>query len=237
MLILAVESSAAPSSCALLRDGVIIADMRTNVKLTHSQTLMPMVEKMLKITNTDVGDIDVFAVSHGPGSFTGIRIGIAAVKGMALSYSKPCVGLSTLEVIANNIPYFGGIICSVMDARREQVYSALFEYKGDKLVRLTNDRAISIDDLGQEIENLKRPCILVGDGAELCYNKLEKKYNNLIIAPANLRYQNAAAAAQLASDYYNRGEIVSAAALNPVYLRLPQAQRELLEKKSVTSVI
>ena len=235
MLILAVESSAAPSSCALLKDGVIIADMRTNVKLTHSQTLMPMVENMLKITNTNIGDIDVFAVSHGPGSFTGTRIGIAAVKGMALSYEKNCVGLSTLEVIANNIPYFSGIICSVMDARREQVYNALFECKGDGLCRITDDRAISIDTLGQEIGNLTRPCILVGDGAALCYNNLGQKYDNLFIAPANLRYQNAAAAAQLALNYYNRGQTVSAAELNPVYLRLPQAQRELLEKKRAGS--
>lgn len=232
MLILAVESSAASSSCALLRDGIIIADMRTNVKLTHSQTLMPMVENMLKITNTGVSDIDAFAVTHGPGSFTGIRIGIAAVKGMALSYNKPCIGLSTLETIAYNIPYFSGIICSVMDARRDQMYNAMFGCKGDSVYRITDDRAISIDSLGQEIEGLKMPCILAGDGAALCYDKLSQKYDNIYIAPANLRYQNAASAAKLAYEYYIVGKTMSAENLTPVYLRLPQAQREMLEKSA-----
>lgn len=236
MLIIAVESSASPSSCALFKDGTIISDMRTNVKLTHSQTLMPMVENMLKITNTSVSDIDVFAVTHGPGSFTGIRIGIAAVKGMALSYNRPCIGLSTLEVIAHNMSYFNGIICSVMDARREQVYNAMFNCNGNYLDRITDDRAISIEDLGHEIEAINKPCILVGDGAEVCYNRLRENNGKIFIAPANLRYQNASAAAKLAFEYYSQGQAVSAAELNPVYLRLPQAQREMLEKKSADKV-
>lgn len=232
MLILAVEASAAPSSCALLKDGLIIADMRTNVKLTHSQTLMPMVESMLNTTGALVSDVDLFAVTHGPGSFTGIRIGIAAIKGMAAAFDRPCIGLSTLEVTAHNIFCFDGIVCPVMDARREQVYNALFDCSGGRMTRMTDDRAIAIEKLGGELAERGRPCVFVGDGAALCFDALHERISGSVIAPANLLYQNAAAAALLALEYYGRGQTVTAEELNPVYLRLPQAQRELLEKKS-----
>ncbi len=230
MKILAVESSAQSSSCAVWEDGRISADMYTNVCLTHSQTLMPMMDEMLKITGISPADIDVFAVSSGPGSFTGIRIGIAAVKGMAFALDKLCVSVPTLETIAYGARLFDGIICAVMDARRQQVYNALFKCKGGKLDRIAEDRAISIDELGREIGDIGEPCVLVGDGAQLCYDQFGD-LRGALLAPPNIRYQNAASVAEIAYNYYLAGKTVPAEKLLPVYLRLPQAQRELMEKK------
>ena len=147
MLILAFESSARPASVALLRDGELLSQYSQCSQLTHSRTLLPMAEDMLKNAELRLDDVDLFAVAHGPGSFTGVRIGVSTVKGLAWAADKPCVGVSTLEGLAWQGMAAGGLLCPVMDARRQQVYNAVFAVVDGKLVRLTNDRAIALDDL------------------------------------------------------------------------------------------
>lgn len=231
MKILSVESSAASCSVALSDNGVLIGEEFTNVKLTHSETLMPMVKNILDNTKTDIGTVDVFSVSNGPGSFTGVRIGVAAVKGMADGVGKPCCGISTLETIA--YPFFDRncVVCSLMDARCSQVYTALFE-NGK---RLTPDSAMLISELADSLKSIDKPIIFTGDGAAVTYEKLSGHFDNIIIlADAQNRYQRASSVAFLTEKYINSGKLpVSANELLPVYLRLPQAERELKKKKEL----
>ena len=223
MKILSVESSATSCSVALSDNGVLIGEEFTNVKLTHSETLMPMVKNILDNTKTDIGAVDVFAVSNGPGSFTGVRIGVAAV-------GKPCYGISTLETIA--YPFFDRncVVCSLMDARCSQVYTALFE-NGK---RLTPDSAMLISELADSLKSIDKPILFAGDGAAVTYEKLSDSFDNIILADAQNRYQRASSAAFLTEKYINLGKLpVSANELLPVYLRLPQAERELKKKKEL----
>ena len=226
MKILAFETSAGPASCAVIDDGKVLALSYVNTPLTHSQTLMPMAEALLKHSGLALDQMDRLAVSAGPGSFTGIRIGISAVKGLAFANHIPCVGVSTLAAIARNgagIP-FDGVICSVMDARCSQVYTACFA--GGSLERITPDEAISVDELKNRLISYKKSVLLLGDGAELCYNTLREKVPGLILAAPDRRYQTAAGVAAVALT----ADPVSHEALQPVYLRLPQAERELRAK-------
>jgi tRNA threonylcarbamoyladenosine biosynthesis protein TsaB len=227
MLILALETSAISASCAVLEDEKVIAEYFVNNKLTHSKTIMPMVENMLKTAEVDMGDIDLFAVGAGPGSFTGVRIGIATLKGLAAPFDKPCVGVSTLEAMAQNLAGFNGIICSVMDARCEQVYNALFESDGKQIKRLCEDRAISIEELKNNLETFsEKDVILVGDGADLCYNILYIMKNSKV-APTNIKYQRAFGVAILAKRLFDEGNFSNVDTLKPTYLRLSQAERNL----------
>ena len=222
MLILAFESSARPASCALLQDGALLAQYSQCSQLTHSRTLLPMAEDMLKNTELSLDDVDIFAVAHGPGSFTGVRIGVSTVKGLAWATEKPCVGVSTLEAMAWHGLAAGGLICPVMDARRSQVYTALFEIQGETLVRLTEDRPLSLEDLAEELRQRGTPTFLVGDGAEICAAFLAEAGIPFRLAPENLRWQSAWGVAMAARDKTPG----SADALLPVYLRLSQAERE-----------
>ncbi len=226
MKILAVDSSAKACSAAITDDNRILGSFFINTSLTHSQTLVPMIDAVLKNTCTDINSIDCFAVSSGPGSFTGVRIGVSAIKGIAMPLNKPCVSVSTLEAMAYNVIDRDCIVCAIMDARCSQVYNALFDITCGVVTRLCDDRALSIEALGTELNNFKSEVILLGDGAELCYNSLKEISPNIILAAENQRYQNAAGVA-LAS--YNK-EQISAAELMPAYLRLPQAERELKKK-------
>ena len=182
MLILAFESSAKAASAALVRDGELIAQSTQCSGLTHSRTLLPMAEDMLKNTDIRLSDVDMLACAHGPGSFTGIRIGIATVKGLAWALDKPCIGVSTLEAMAWNGISAGGIICAVMDARRSQVYNALFEIRDGMPVRLTEDRAISLEELKGDVEALNSDVFLVGDGASINNFRTDRKYQIALIA-------------------------------------------------------
>lgn len=228
-LVLAVDTSAKPVSCALVRDGNLLGSFYSNSGLTHSQTLMPMIDSLLKVANVTIEQLDAVAVNAGPGSFTGVRIGVSAVKGIAFTYETPCVSVSTLEAMAENVACpIGTVVCGVMDARCQQVYTALFtRNESDELVRLSDDEAISISELGEKLKALNSSVILVGDGSELCYRSLKDSVPNLILAPASMRYQTAAATAVLAHSKLLAGETVAAEELLPVYLRLPQAEREL----------
>ena len=226
MLILAFESTARPASVALLRDGELLAQYSQCSQLTHSRTLLPMAEDMLKNTELRLDDVDLFAVAHGPGSFTGVRIGVSTVKGLAWASGKPCVGVSTLEAMAWHGAAAGGLVCPVMDARRSQVYNALFEIRGGAPVRLTEDRPISLEELSQELRRQDRPAFLVGDGAALTADFLTDAALPFRLAPDNLRWQSAWGVAMAARDKTPG----SADALLPVYLRLSQAERERQER-------
>lgn len=229
MLILAVESSAAPASAAVLADGKLLGEFFVNTKQTHSQTLLPMVKELTGSLGMGCSDFDLMAVSCGPGSFTGVRIGISCVKGMAFANNTPCCGVSTLEAIAaGGLAYGGKILCAVMDARCGQVYNALFRVEDERLLRLTEDRALSIAELSLECSAYGGDLILLGDGAALCYESFQAWGAQL--APEELRYQRASSVARLAEAMAQRGQTLSAAGLQPAYLRLPQAERELKKK-------
>ncbi len=204
MLILSFESSAKAASVALVRDGQLVSQSTQCSTLTHSRTLLPMAEDMLKNTELTLKDVDVLAVAHGPGSFTGIRIGVSTVKGLAWGAQKPCVGVSTLEAMAWHGVAAGGIICPVMDARRSQVYNALFEIRGGKPVRLCPDRPIALEELLPELRALPSPVFLVGDGAALTAAFLEKAGLPFRMAPDNLLWQDAWGVAMAAMDKRRR---------------------------------
>lgn len=227
MLILALESSAKAASVALMEDEKLIAQYSQCCGLTHSRTLLPMVEDMLKNTEKKIADVDLIAVAHGPGSFTGIRIGVSTVKGLAWASDKKCVGVSTLEAMAWHGVSAGGLICPVMDARRSQVYNALFETDGDgRPVRLTEDRAVSLAELAGELKDYECAPLLVGDGAKLTYDYLRGEGIACRMAPANLLYQSAWGVGMAALGK----EAGGADDLLPVYLRLSQAERERQER-------
>ena len=226
MLILAFESSAKPASVALLRDGKLLSVYTQCSQLTHSRTLLPMGEDMLKNAELTLGDVDLIAVAHGPGSFTGVRIGVSMVKGLAWAADKPCVGVSTLEAMAWHGLAAGGLICPVMDARRSQVYNALFRIGDGRPVRLTEDRPIALTELAEELRAYSESVFLVGDGAELSFRVLSELGLPCVLAPENLRMQSAWGVAMAALDK----EPGNADSLLPVYLRLSQAERERQER-------
>jgi tRNA threonylcarbamoyladenosine biosynthesis protein TsaB len=228
MKILAVDTSAVAASAAICEGETIIGEFFVNNHLTHSQTLMPMVDSLLKCCNVSTQDIDLFAVSSGPGSFTGLRIGISAIKGMAMATGKPCAGVSTLEAMAQNLLDYEGYICAVMDARCGQVYNAIFKISEKNITRMTPDRAITIDELALEIEQNEFKYFFVGDGAKMCYNILiEKNIYNISVVADTLLFQRASGVARVA--FYS-DEKFDANSLIPEYLRMPQAERELKQK-------
>ena len=226
MLILAFESSARAASAALVRDGKLLSQVSQCSGLTHSRTLLPMGEDMLKNAELTYRDVDLLAVAHGPGSFTGIRIGVSMVKGLAWALEKPCTGVSTLEAMAWHGLAAGGLICPVMDARRSQVYNALFSIEDGRPVRLTEDRPLSLEELAAELAANDWAPFLVGDGAELTYRYLTEHGIDCALAPENLRMQSAWGVAMAAMDK----EPGNADSLLPVYLRLSQAERERQER-------
>ena len=231
MKILALESSAVACSVAVCEDEELIAQSFQHSGLTHSRTLLPMCGDLLKNCGLTLEEMDVIAVAAGPGSFTGLRIGVAAAKGLAWPGNKPCAGVSTLEAMAWSLAHVEGDICPVMDARRNQVYNARFQAEGGRLTRLCPDRAISIEELAGELESRKKTQILVGDGAVLCYNELTKRGLPVELAPPHLRFQSAWGVARGALELARKDGLVTAAALAPVYHRLSQAERERLAKE------
>lgn len=230
MLILGLDSSAVAGSCALCEVNggktQLIAESFINTKQTHSQTLMPMAENMMKSVGLGFDKLDRIAVTSGPGSFTGVRIGVAAAKGLGYALGIPCVGVSALHAVALGLAGFEGLICAVMDARRSQFYNALFSAKGGMLERITPDRAISAEDLEKELAKYQEKIYLAGDGAELAKRLLAK--TDTVLAPSTLRFPKASSVCIASQEY----EALTAAELMPVYLRLPQAERERLERES-----
>lgn len=231
MLILAFETSAKAASTALLEDGRLLGESYQNTGLTHSQTLMVMAEHLLQQCGKTVADVSAVAVAAGPGSFTGVRIGVAAAKGFAWGGELPCYGVSTLEAMALSLGAYQGYVCPVMDARRSQVYNALFYVNQGQLERITEDRAISLEQLKQELLALKEPVFLVGDGSILTYRTLSEEVPNLVLPPEHRMHQRAVGVALLAAQKIAAGEPGDGAALTPNYLRLSQAERERLERE------
>jgi len=230
LLILAFETTAKAASVALLEDGKLLAESYQNTGLTHSQTLMVMAEDMLKASGKTMADVTAVAVAEGPGSFTGVRIGVAAAKGLSWGGQIPCYGVSTLEAMAATLGIYGGHICACMDARRNQVYNALFLADGAAPLRLTEDRAISLEELKTELEHIDGPIYLVGDGAGLTYQTLAPQIPELILPPEHRLHQRASGVALAAAKKIAAGEPGNGATLTPNYLRLSQAERERMEK-------
>lgn len=228
MKILAIDCADKSASCAIVDNGKVISSSFVSAGLTHSRTLMPMVNAMLLNSEQTLQDIDCFAVTAGPGSFTGLRIGIAAVKGMAYGCDKPCAGVSTLYAAALGVANMSGIICAVMDARCNQVYNALFSSDGKTLTRLCDDRALMCAELEAELRDnyLNERIIFVGGGAELCYSMFGEALGG-ILAPEHNRTVRAECVAMAVSE----ADFVSCEKLGPSYLRLPQAERELRSKR------
>ena len=230
MRLLAFESSAKAAGVAVLEDGKLLTEYFQNSGQTHSRTLMQMAEDMLKNCDLTPNDIDACAVADGPGSFTGVRIGVAAAKGFSWGRQIPCFGVSTLEAMARSAACADGVFCCCMDARREQVYNAIFACTDGALVRVCEDRAISIDDLCEDLQKIEKPVFMVGDGAELCYTTLLERLPQLRRVPEHLRQQRASGVALAAWEQMEQGQSGDAAALVPNYLRLSQAERARLER-------
>lgn len=232
MKILAIESSASACSVAVCQDERRIAQFFQNNGLTHSRTLMPMVEGLLAGCESTLADMDVIAVACGPGSFTGLRIGVSTAKGLAWGADKPCAPCSTLASMAWQVAHMDALIVPVMDARRNQVYNALFQAGGGTLERLCPDRAIGLDELTQEVKKYTGKKILVGDGAKLCYNEWKESIPDSCLAPEHLRWQTAWGVACEARKLAMAGQLVPADELRPFYHRISQAERERIARLS-----
>lgn len=231
MLILAFETSAKAASVALLDGEKLLGESYQNTGLTHSQTIMAMAEDLLKQCRKTAQDVEALAVAAGPGSFTGVRIGVAAAKGFAWGGELPLYGVSTLESMALSLGIWQGYVCPVMDARRSQVYNALFHVNCGECTRIREDRAISLAELGEDIKNLDEPVFLVGDGSILCYNYLLESVPNLVLPKEHRMHQRALGVALAAARKITAGEPGDGASLVPNYLRLSQAERERMERE------
>ena len=234
MKLLALECSAIPASVAVTDGDKLLAEFYCNIGLTHSQTLMPMVEATLKATNLDVNDIDGLCISAGPGSFTGVRIGISTLKGLAAPHNKRCVGVSTLEAMAYGCTSFCGIVAAIMDARCNQCYCALFLCENNKVTRISEDMALPMAELCDKIKELNleynKPVLAVGDGAALFIKGFGEQLPFARLASEGCRYQSARFVAAAAKNKFINGETLNHNELQPIYLRLPQAERELKKK-------
>ena len=232
-MILAFDSTAKVASVALMRNGQTLAEYSLNCGLTQSELLLPMAEHCLASVRTDFSDLSCLACTVGPGSFTGVRIGVATVKGLAFGKNLPCVEVSTLEALAENLRGLRGIICPCMDARRGQVYNALFSSDENGMERITEDRAISLEALSEDLKKYEGKTIyLVGDGYDVARKYLEAANVTLAVTPIGLRNQSAASCAAVAARLLAEGKAKSDRELSPSYLRMPQAERERLEREN-----
>lgn len=238
MRILALDSSGLVASVAIAEevDGEeqLIAEYTVNYKKTHSQTLLPMLDEIVKMTEQDLDTIDAIAVAKGPGSFTGLRIGSATAKGLGLALGKPIVAVPTLEGLAYNLCGVSDIVCPIMDARRGQVYTGIYEFRGNELCVLEDQMAISIEELGEHLRAYGRKVVFLGDGVPVFRERLTKEIMpgcEISFAPCNMNRQRGASVAALGLQYYKEGKIESAAEHAPDYLRVSQAERERKERE------
>lgn len=238
MKILGLDSSGLVASVAVVEDdGVnsnLVAEYTVNYKKTHSQTLLPMLDAIAQMTELDLNTIDAIAVAGGPGSFTGLRIGSATAKGLGLALNKPLVHIPTVDALAYNLYGTDKIICPLMDARRNQVYTGIYEFRGEELVALEPQMAVGIEEIAQRLCELGREVIFLGDGVPVFRQRLTEELMKDVpfsFAPAHVNKQRAGAVAMLAVSYVRAGKTESAAEHRPDYLRLSQAERERLEKE------
>lgn len=227
MKIIGLDSSGLTASVAIVEDDRLVAEYSVNYKKTHSQTLVPMLDEISKMTELDLETVDAIAIAKGPGSFTGLRIGSATAKGLGLALNIPIVEIPTTDGLAYNFFGTDRLICPIMDARREQVYTGLYEFKGDKLNVLLPATAEPIEDTVERVNSYNRPVIFLGDGVKVFREKIEAliKVPVTFSAP-NKCMQSAASVATLGMEYFKAGKTVKAADHVPDYLRLSQAERE-----------
>lgn len=231
MNILAIETSSLVASAAIVNDDIMIAEYTMNYKKTHSQTLLPMIDEICKMTEFDINSIDYIAVSAGPGSFTGLRIGSATAKGLGLALDKPLVHVPTVEAMAYNIYDTTALICPIMDARRSQVYTGIYTNKNGEVEAVKEQCAISIEELMEILNNMEKNVIFMGDGVPVFADIINEKLKCIhTYAPAHLNRQRAGAVAQAAKRYIALGKTETAAMHRPDYLRPSQAERELAER-------
>lgn len=233
MKILAIDSSGLVASVAVVTEESLIAEYTINHKKTHSQTLLPMLDEIVKMIEIDINQMDAIAVAAGPGSFTGLRIGASTAKGLGLALKKPIISVPTVDGIAYNLYGTDKLICPIMDARRNQVYTGLYEFKNNKFHIVAEQKAVDIDEITAEINALNREVIFLGDGVEVFREKLKELMKvSYHFAPVHLLKQRAGAIGALGIEYFKLGKIESADEHAPIYLRLSQAERELAEKQS-----
>ncbi len=230
-MILAFETSAKAASVALLQEDTLLGESYQNTGLTHSQTLMKMARDLIANCGKTPRDVTAVAVAAGPGSFTGVRIGVAAAKGFAWGGQNPCYGGSPLEAMARGFGLWEGYVVPTMDARRNQTYTAVFRAEQGKLTRVLEDCAISFGELAENLKNCEKSIFLVGDGAQLCYNTLKEDLPGLVLPPEHRTHQRAAGVALVARELMLRGEPGDGAGLTPNYLRVSQAVRERLARE------
>ena len=220
MKILAIEASSLVASVAIINDDVITAEYTINNKITHSETLLPMIDEICRMTDTDVNTLDAIAVSGGPGSFTGLRIGSATAKGLALALDIPIVHVPTLDAMAYNVYGTDMIICPIMDARRGQVYTGIYSFDGDNLNVHLENSAMPIEELVDRLKSIGRKTIFLGDGVPVYLEKIKEMVQvPYVLAPAHANRQRAAAVAVLAQKYVREGKVETAAEHEPDYLR------------------
>lgn len=239
MKILAIESSSLVASAAIVEDDILVAEYTVNHKVTHSQTLLPMIDEIIRMTQTDKGSLDAIAVSGGPGSYTGLRIGSATAKGLGMALDIPLIHVPTLKAMAYNAYGYRGVVCPIMDARRSQVYTGIYEFEDGVLSTLLEDCAVSIDELFDKLDVLAagqdRRILFIGDGIPAYRDRIGEHFTNekaYEFAPASMNRQRAASVAALGSVYFNEGRIQQAKEHLPEYLRLSQAERELKERQN-----
>lgn len=231
MKILAIESSSMVASIAVVTDDVLTAEYTINHKKTHSQTLLPMIDEVCKMTDVDMSTVDAIAIAGGPGSYTGLRIGSATAKGFGLALNKPIINVPTMDAMAYNLFSSQFIVCPIMDARRQQVYTGIYQFEGTEMKTVKPQCIMMIQDLIKELDEIGSPVIFLGDGVLVDMEIIDKEMNTEhIYAPASMNRPKASSVAALASIYYKEGKVETAAEHKPDYLRLSQAERELKEK-------
>lgn len=232
MKILALDSSGIVASVAVIEDDILLAEYTVNYKKTHSQTLLPMLDEVVKMTELDLETIDAIAVAAGPGSFTGLRIGSATAKGLGLALKKPLIAVPTVDALAYNLYDVGGLICPIMDARRNQVYTGIYRFEEHKLVAVKQQWASPVTELIEELNKLGEPVTFLGDGVPVFCSMIEGKLQvPYSFAPAHVNKQRAAAVGTLGMIYYKEGRTETAMEHVPEYLRVSQAERERAERE------
>lgn len=233
MKVLGIDSSGMVASVAVVEDMQMLAEYTINYKKTHSQTLLPMLDEVAKMIELDLAQIDVIAVAAGPGSFTGLRIGSATAKGLGLALKKPLVSVPTLEGIAYNFCGSDCLICPMMDARRSQVYTGIYEFDGNNLKKVEDQMAVPVSEILEKLNQIGRKVILTGDGVQVYMDIIEKELTvPYIAAPAHLNRQRAGAVAALGLQYAKEGKTETAMEHQPDYLKLSQAERERAERQA-----
>lgn len=232
MKILALDSSGIVASVAVVQDDTLLAEYTVNYKKTHSQTLLPMLDEIVRMTELELGTVDAIAVAAGPGSFTGLRIGSATAKGLGLALDKPLVAVPTVDALAYNLYDARGLVCPIMDARRSQVYTGIYRYQEHRLTAVKEQWAAPVEELFENLDALGEPVIFLGDGVPVYRQRIEAELKvPCSFAPAHVNKQRAAAVAALGMLYYKEGRLQTAAQHSPEYLRVSQAERERAERE------